>query len=991
MAANSITGLNQVFPIYNQDGTPFNDMVLYKASVDSVVMSLGDKITGDAYYRDNALNVTMQEYITYDGVKYVLVNPPTIVREGLVQNNSELKGMTKYSFEFYHPMYQLSNIPFCDVAVSTDQQRYLSESKTFSWIGKPQDLINKLNKNLEGTQWIVVKSSVFPQDKENKLSDVISFDKNMISDVLKTFYDTWGVPYIIDVVSSSEAYYAQGKRFKVVCGYPSNEIYANETDRQSSIPYIFRMGQGVGLKNNSRTPRNNKIITRISGYGSEDNIPYGYPQIVWNGDEDDPRLQYPLYDGIVGGRYVKLIKHPFTRTHLMPSVYSDAVNKKVNPNATGYNPNIELKDYYDAVGNDYPNQTNPLAPSYEIHEFEDVKPEMDDGTSNVEILGATPLNADLTPANVWVDDIDDDGNFVQSYFLITLPQLSFDIYACAAITQEMQINMRSGACIGCTFPIQVDWDDYKRNFYDENGGFAPDGEQRDLTKYPKSNLGSINVIVQKENSTFGTVMPNIYQQPQSGDKFVILGISLPEEYITLAEQKLDSKMREYLLKNNVYYFDYPLKFDEYFLATHQYILSQLKPNSIVRFDFAGTELSLYVKQLTKKFGNSPLPEYDITLTDNIEVVLNQIGQTVEVVSNLSGEFDFMQKNIQTIQGDVEKESKRKNINRFYYYAQEWEDDDEIVYVVNQLQAPYFSYQGEYWIFNPAKIGTYSMHEMGEPTESINNILGWEKMNAEFKYIITKVIFSENAYLGSFIINGDWMISQHGTVNGSASTDYTAFDPDHPNDNTGSNFIPNFAVDGETGQVYIRGAYIEGNVYATGTLRVVNSGGYGVVKINGENNAATTAETNVTILDASGLYSRGSEDGFKLVHNSSGVEFQRYHPATSSWQPFYAGRAIRVESRSKGLSAKSLYATDDFVLFSSSDGWWELPTGVQNGKVLSLRNINGGTNTVKPAIGQRIRDFDGWHLPTDTGREINNDERAELVFYNNDWYLNMIGT
>ena len=48
MAANSITGLNQVFPIYNQDGTPFNNMVLYKASVDSVVMSLGDKITGDA-------------------------------------------------------------------------------------------------------------------------------------------------------------------------------------------------------------------------------------------------------------------------------------------------------------------------------------------------------------------------------------------------------------------------------------------------------------------------------------------------------------------------------------------------------------------------------------------------------------------------------------------------------------------------------------------------------------------------------------------------------------------------------------------------------------------------------------------------------------------------------------------------------------------------------------------------------------------------------
>ena len=256
--------------------------------------------------------------------------------------------------------------------------------------------------------------------------------------------------------------------------------------------------------------------------------------------------------------------------------------------------------------------------------------------------------------------------------------------------------------------------------------------------------------------------------------------------------------------------------------------------------------------------------------------------------------------------------------------------------------------------------------------------------------MTKVTFADSAYLGSFIFNGDWMISQT-PAPGSPSSSYEDFNASYPNTAHGTNFIPMYAVDGRTGQVYMHGAYIEGNVYATGSLRVVDSDGYGVVKINGGSSASTTSETNVTILDASGLYSRGSEDGFRLAHNSSGVEFQRYHPATSSWQPFYAGRAMRVESRSKGSSAKSLYATDDFVLFSSNDGWWELPKGVQNGKVLSLRNINGGTNTIKPASGQRLRDTDGWHQPTDTGRNINNDERAELVFYNNDWYLNVIGT
>ena len=634
MATNTI-GLNQVFPIYKQDGTPFNDMVLRKASYNSVVMSLGDKITGDAYYKDNSLNVTMLEYILYNGVKYMLVNPPTIVREGMAKDNSELKGMTKYSFEFYHPMCQLSNFPFSDIAISSSQERYLSENKTFSWIGKPQDFIDKLNKNLQETQWIVEKSLAFPEEKENELSDVLSFDKNTIADALKKFYDTWDVPYIIDNIDYNEPSYISGKRFKIVIGLPVTEIYASESDRQLNNPYVFKMGRGVGLKNNSRTPKNNKIITRLSGYGSENNIPYGYPQIVWTGAVDDPRLKYPLYDGIVGGRYVKLIQHPFTRNHLMPSVYSDAVNKKVNPNASGYNPNIELKDYYDALGSEYPNNINPLAPSYEIHEF-DIKPEMNDGTSNVEILGAIPLNEDLTPASAWVDDIDGDGNFIQSFFKISLPQLSFDLYACAAITQEMQINMRSGDCVGCTFPIQVDWDDYKLNFYDENGDFAPDGLQRDLSKYPKSNLGSIDVIVKKENSTFGTVMPNVYQQPKSGDEFVILGISLPVEYITRAEQKLDREMRAFMLENNVYYFDYPLKFDEHFLASNTYILSQIKPNTILRFQYAEQVLVLYVKQLTIKYGNSVLPEYDITLTDDIDVVLNQIGQIADgMVGRLS--------------------------------------------------------------------------------------------------------------------------------------------------------------------------------------------------------------------------------------------------------------------------------------------------------------------------------------------------------------------
>lgn len=675
MAQNSL-GLNMTFPIKQEDGTSFHDLILYKATSDSVVMSLGDKITGDVYYKDNTLDVTMSEYIEYkanpddeneEPIHYILVNPPTIVREGMVSDNSELKGMTKYSFEFYHPMYQLGNFPFTDVATTSDEEKYLSENKSFSWIGKPQDFIDKLNKNLQGTAWYVRKSNRFPVEKDDELSEVQQFDKISVAEAIKKGYEIWEIPYIVSQLPSNDPLYAQGKRFVVEYGLPSNEIYENESARQLDTPFVFHMGQGVGLKNNSRTPRNNKIVTRIAGFGSEDNIPYGYPQIIWTGNQDweytinndaNNPLSYPIYSGIVGGRYVKLIKHPFTRSHLMPSIFSETVNKKVNPNAEGYNPNIEIKDYYDAVATQeypYTNEINPQAPSYENHEFEDIKPELD-SERNTGIISATPLNNDLTPADHWDDEIDDNGSYIQSYFKIKLPQLSFDLYACAAITQEMQVNMRSGSCIGCTFTVSVDWDDYKNNFYDVDGNFAPDGSQRNLDKYPKSNLGEIEIILQKDNNTFGKIMPNVYQQPNSGDLFVFIGISLPTSYIKEAEKRLDDAMKSYMLENNVYYFDYPLKFDEYFLATRKNILGQIHPNSIIHFDYGGEELQLYVKQLTVKYGNNPLPQYDITLTDNIEITLNQIGQVASDVEKLSSLISILR---QTYSRNVWTELSKK--------------------------------------------------------------------------------------------------------------------------------------------------------------------------------------------------------------------------------------------------------------------------------------------------------------------------------------------
>lgn len=649
--------------VYKSNGSPIEGLVLHKPTFESTVMSLDDKITGDAVYKSNDLQLTMGEYVLYEGVKYGLVNPPTIVKEGLVGDNSGLNGMTKYSFEFYHPMYILFNLPFSDVAVSTDESADKSYDKTFSWIGTIIDFIAKLNKNLAGTQWTVDIEDSVSEDDRKKLSEVVSFDKTTIADALKTGYETFAQPFVVSSLSENDERYSLGKRFLITYGHPSNEIYSiGPNGNLSDTPFVFRFGQGLGLKNDSRTPKNNKIITRLSGYGSETNVPYDYPQIKWTGDQTWKytinnaagmqevtlpsgrivmAMSYPIYDGIVGGQPTKLIKHPFTRKHLMPPVYVNRVAIKVNPLNPNFNPDADIIDYYEARSDDeeYPNPIDYSRPSYEIHEFEDIKPELGEDYT---LYDVKPLNQDGTIADDWDDTVTNDGEFKQSNFQLTLPVLNFDMYASAAVTEEMKINMRSGACLGCTFEVQIDWEDYKNNFYTAEGEFQPDGPRRNLTKYPKSNEERISVIVHKENETFGTVMPNIYRQPKGdatqgegkGDKFVILGISMPTSYISSAQDRLADAMKEYLKTNNEYYYEYPLKFDEYFFFKNEAILEQIHNNTKLRFMFANEEKELYVKQISVSYGENPLPTFNITLTDEIEVVQNQLGQTIDAVSKL---------------------------------------------------------------------------------------------------------------------------------------------------------------------------------------------------------------------------------------------------------------------------------------------------------------------------------------------------------------------
>lgn len=172
---------------------------------------------------------------------------------------------------------------------------------------------------------------------------------------------------------------------------------------------------------------------------------------------------------------------------------------------------------------------------------------------------------------------------------------------------------------------------------------------------------------------------------------------------------------------------------------------------------------------------------------------------------------------------------RGKTGKFYYYAGVFNDfEPSDTFVVNDANAPYFKYtsgnETHYWVFvKEVSEGRISKSEMGTPSSSNAD---WEIMTDDFKYMITEAIFGNFAKFGSFIISGDWMISQNAAT-GSSSQNFTDFGKNVPTGgdplvDNGTNFIPVFAVNGLTGRGYLQDAFLKGFVKPNKTIITDNN-------------------------------------------------------------------------------------------------------------------------------------------------------------------------
>ena len=250
----------------------------------------------------------------------------------------------------------------------------------------------------------------------------------------------------------------------------------------------------------------------------------------------------------------------------------------------------------------------------------------------------------------------------------------------------------------------------------------------------------------------------------------------------------------------------------------------------------------------------------------------------------------------SLQGDT---GGRGKTGRFYYYGGEFDNTDTTkTFKINDAEIPYFSHGinavtglPNCHVYNPSTnpSSDLTMAQMWANSNQSWNNAPWQTFTNDFQYLMTRAVFSDQAYLGSFVVNADWLISQHGKVNHVASTEYTKFYPEFVN---GGDLCENFDVNVN----YI----LAGSAYFVGGKKYY-------IKVSGSS-FSSGCQLNVR------MYNGSSNVGNTINLTSSSPN------GTITFEPTTSGTYyLRAGCQSSGMTAKLTAYVDCFVPNFAVDG------------------------------------------------------------------------
>ncbi len=201
-------------------------------------------------------------YATFKGEKYY-------IKQVASSSYDNTDTRYKHEVELVSERIILDNVYFYDVVDSNSEtDRPVSNSSKFVFFGDVSEFAKRLNKSLEYSK---IGYSVVIDDGIESEQKQVSFQDQFFSSAIQEIYNTYEIPY-----------YFIGTTIHI--GYAKNEIEK-----------VFKYGVDESLLSIQKQNANYKIVTRVTGIGSADNIPYYYP------NDDSKGITDILYNGVVGG------------------------------------------------------------------------------------------------------------------------------------------------------------------------------------------------------------------------------------------------------------------------------------------------------------------------------------------------------------------------------------------------------------------------------------------------------------------------------------------------------------------------------------------------------------------------------------------------------------------------------------------------------------------------------------------------------------------
>ena len=207
----------------------------------------------------------------------------------------------------------------------------------------------------------------------------------------------------------------------------------------------------------------------------------------------------------------------------------------------------------------------------------------------------------------------------QPTFTVQLYDLGFDLNE-SLTTDEAQLSMKSGALQGYAFTI---------------------------TKIVKASDGSYTLTLGRntleEADTDNFTVPNKDWNMKVGDKFVLLNILMPQEYIRAAENRLLERAKEYLAKYSSTNYSYNIGVDEIFMARNANFYNEIMEGK--RLTVNDPEMGIdhenvIIQSLSIKEGEGLIPTFEVTLNNEPSAsTLERIqGQISEIETSVNNKF-----------------------------------------------------------------------------------------------------------------------------------------------------------------------------------------------------------------------------------------------------------------------------------------------------------------------------------------------------------------